>query len=107
MRQGGSSRQSLTCEKNTTHGLLRKDGLAMANQADGASQRWSKEKPTVAGWYWWRQSRNDVAQPCFVYWAEQILYLHRCWAKYPDPVLSDVRGGEWQGPITPHDQEAG
>jgi hypothetical protein len=94
VRQGGSSRQSL-------------NGLAMANQADGASQRWSKEKPTVAGWYWWRQSRNDVAQPCFVYWAEQILYLHRCWAKYPDRVLSDVRGGEWQGPITPHDQEAG
>ncbi len=70
-----------------------------------AGQRWSPDKPTVAGWYWWRQSRHDVAQPCFVYWAEQdTLFLHRCWAKYPDRVLSDVRGGEWQGPITPIDR---
>lgn len=75
-----------------------------------AGQRWSRNKPTVPGWYWWRrpgeeptiaQVRASLHEGLFFYLPENegregSISVSVAW---PDT--------EWQGPITPHDQEAG
>ena len=64
-----------------------------------AGQRWSKERPKEAGWYWYR---ND-SEPCIlnIDWSElaERLYVN-CDG---DDVLENY-DGEWQGPITPNEE---
>lgn len=70
-----------------------------------AGQRWSRERPTVPGWYWYK---GDLAlyevEAVYVYKDDGVLFVDTV-NNYSEPV-SDFEG-EWQGPITPHDQEAG
>ena len=66
-----------------------------------AGQRWRREAPKVEGWYWWRQEPGMMAVPREVLWHP---YFREWWAQGERIVEGD---GEWQGPITPHDQEAG
>ena len=55
---------------------------------------WTKDKPTKAGYYWYREARTYVVEVCFVR-GERIVYKcgHDC-----DKDLSEL-AGEWAGPI--------
>lgn len=72
-----------------------------------AGQRWSRNKPTAPGWYWHKRTDGTVMVH------EVVSSFDRLWidlSQYGvlDKILvSNVNAGEWQGPITPHDQEAG
>lgn len=73
-----------------------------------AGQRWSIGKPTVPGWYWWRLAQGTDVEMVMVF--TQGLHLRaRIYGYTPEkrPCKISQTGGEWQGPITPHDQEAG
>lgn len=66
-----------------------------------AGQRWSTQKPTVPGWYWYR---ND-SELCVlnIDWSELVERLYvNCDG---DDVLENY-DGEWLGPITPTDDAA-
>ena len=69
-----------------------------------AGQRWSREKPKEAGWYWYRDSADDDSPEVYQVYAaifsdEKRLYVREScgeggiWIAYFD--------GEWQGPIVP------
>ncbi len=78
-----------------------------------AGQRWSRDRPSKEGWYWFR---NDVlvASVVLVYqdvgeaWYMTGPEVDTCELFELDRDEDDVvLNSEWQGPITPHDQEAG
>ena len=69
--------------------------------------QWTKDKPKCPGWYWHRNKLLPSVQPSPVQVVQQTGgELIVCWN------LSHVRmsqvspESEFQGPITPHDQEA-
>ena len=50
---------------------------------------WSRERPTKAGWYWWRDLPSAEAQPVKV-------------LAYSDgSAMTHCDYGEWQGPLEP------
>ncbi len=60
--------------------------------------RWTSDKPTVPGWYWWRQKPGGVL--AIVEFASGVRYpLYG--GRYFKP-----QGGEWSGPLTPPDDQA-
>jgi hypothetical protein len=67
-----------------------------------AGQRWSRERPVQAGWYWFRDplQKPEVIQ---IWNKEGVL-----WVDYYGVSLDSFGNGEWCGPLEPpHDQEAG
>ena len=67
-----------------------------------AGQRWSRERPTKKGWYWYRHKPEWEPRVMFV-----TTELRVAQVGFEGQESMDVYSGEWQGPITPHDQEAG
>ena len=61
-----------------------------------AGQRWSREVPKVPGWYWFRPLGKQGA----AHGKTEVF-------KHNGILIVPLRDVEWQGPITPHDQEAG
>ena len=57
---------------------------------------WTTEKPTEAGWYWWR-SKPSTPQTHLLEMQDGELHC-MTWEDAPEDM-----GGEWQGPITPVD----
>ena len=55
---------------------------------------WTKEKPTKAGWYWYRrlQGHNEV-----------VLVDGKLMQTMDSFILVSDAVGEWQGPITPEE----
>lgn len=68
-----------------------------------AGQRWSKELPKEPGFYWWRRSVG-FHKVLKLYSFGGGLCINANDDNFP---IEEIDGGEWQGPITPHDQEAG
>ena len=70
--------------------------------SESAGQRWTRNKPTEDGWYWWRKPEDNLLIPyvvkvqkspsgdMFVFWQHDWNY-------------ATVLGGEWQGPLTPNE----
>ena len=73
-----------------------------------AGQRWSRAVPKVPGWYWWRLNEEADIEMVMVF-TQGIYLLARLYGYTPEKkaIKLSKTGGEWQGPITPHDQEAG
>lgn len=62
---------------------------------------WSKEKPTVAGWYWWRSpQRGDEVVYIFMAGGKnrKKLYVSYLGLGEAPPLLEHV-SGEWAGPL--------
>lgn len=64
---------------------------------------WTKDRPTVEGFYWWR--RNKYKATCmysvFAYHGSEVLLVRRHLGSTPcdpEPMLTD---GEWHGPLKP------
>lgn len=72
-----------------------------------AGQRWSRDRPSRPGWYWFRNTDLvDEHEPRIVYLRDYVrgLAVGNChidgFTRYEE--------GEWCGPLEPpHDQEAG
>ena len=69
-----------------------------------AGQRWTRDKPTVAGWYWFRGAFTDG---CLVM-ARVICSGQewRCDLIYDSVTMlpeQDDEWCEWQGPLTPNE----
>lgn len=64
--------------------------------------RWTTERPTRAGWYWWRNLPEH--DPAVVRIFTRNGFMRVDWgskdADYLSPWTRDV-GGEWQGPLEP------
>lgn len=68
-----------------------------------STHKWTKEQPTVAGFYWWREDRGmkgwlvdvlaDLTVKAITGDGDQIDFLH----------VIEI-GGEWQGPLTPGEE---
>ena len=76
---------------------------------------WTRKKPTVAGWYWWRgKEESGIA---LVFPADKPMPWHtsdhsaRVQLFYSAGGMSSTRvnhfGGEWLGPISPTDRQQG
>ena len=66
--------------------------------------QWTKEPPTVAGWYWWRQDKDSDAIPAAVvpsYAQPPTIWVKLFGASQTRKV--GAIGGEWQGPIAPQE----
>ena len=68
---------------------------------------WTRERPTEAGWYWWRnlQKKYAVDQGPFIYmvrWYGNKLAIGNC-----DIEDSHYTRGEWLGPLTPDSYQQG
>lgn len=78
--------------------------------------RWSKDKPTVRGWYWYRgdyHASPDEVQPVVIYVAPSDWYSDTplkegeagrlvAWQPFMDYSNElDAFEGEWSGPIQP------
>lgn len=65
---------------------------------------WTKTRPTVVGWYWWRSAKGDGEQVVEVVKDGRLLFaLFQDYEK-DNAVLS--LGGKWAGPIpAPTDAE--
>ena len=76
---------------------------AQIEEADrGGRRKWTREKPTEPGWYWWQRSAND--EPVVVHitdlHADKILRI-----EYPQGDYGRLSNctGSFQGPITPRE----
>ena len=54
--------------------------------------RWTREHPSVPGWYWWRQSRESDPSVVHLFVDYEGLWI-------ADPGFVMRTGGEWAGPI--------
>lgn len=65
---------------------------------------WGTDKPTVAGWYWWRSLLGDVEVVKIGY----VGKVARVYGHGSDGLRLEHQGpGEWIGPITPDAYDAG
>lgn len=65
---------------------------------------WTREKPTVAGWYWWRDvDKRGKVRFCVC----QEVYMLRGSLFAADCGYLDKSRGEWLGPITPDSYQQG
>ncbi len=69
-----------------------------------AGQRWSNDRPKEPGWYWRRYEAFGSVVIAVVHVAKSGGYL--CIDNFGG-IVDESCLGEWQGPIAPHDQEAG
>ena len=72
--------------------------------------KWTKEKPTESGWYWWRFEKKNVPHMVYVVWENTMRPVEndRLLILYPNSNKEfevETRGGEWAGPI-PEPEEA-
>lgn len=57
---------------------------------------WTREKPTVPGWYWWRPEDNGLNPiVCWVSSDGIALFIN-----FAPSMVRDMPG-EWLGPLTP------
>lgn len=59
--------------------------------------KWTTEKPTEPGWYWYRTSRQQLIVE--VVRLREKMYVHN--GHIADDL--DDYTGEWQGPLTPNE----
>lgn len=64
--------------------------------------RWTREKPTEQGWYWWRSSSCEEGMPIEV----KALSLGRLIALLPNEnkLLDGLTDGDWAGPLAPPEE---
>ena len=60
---------------------------------------WSRERPTKAGWYWWRRSVG-FHKALKLYSFGGGLCIDANEENFP---IEEIDGGEWQGPLTPNE----
>jgi hypothetical protein len=60
--------------------------------------RWTTEKPTVPGWYWWRKTATARARIVDVLSDREGLYAEG-WK-----MMAMTWNGEWAGPILPPEE---
>lgn len=62
---------------------------------------WTRNKPTVAGWYWWRQEKGMMEVP------REVVYspFYRGLVTQGERLIAG--DGEWLGPITPDSFQQG
>lgn len=67
-----------------------------------AGQRWSTQKPTVPGWYWWRWKGEVRAIQLAVLPGSTTgkMYVK---GGISVPINALDCDGEWQGPLTPNE----
>jgi hypothetical protein len=69
-----------------------------------AVSKWSHEKPTVAGWYWYRgpllSDPDDEPIVVKVYDVDKLFYAGT-WPDGRTSVRVELAFGEWCGPIEP------
>ena len=68
---------------------------------DASGQRWTREKPTEPGWYWYREPGLGAEAVC-VY---QPNGPDTDYLEIYDTPLTEF-DGEFQGPLTPHEATA-
>lgn len=75
-----------------------------------AGQRWSKEKPTVPGWYWWRcwnqhgvaiVHEPDPIRPWHTSDRSQAVTLFNSKGRLTSTRMNRMADGEWCGPLVP------
>ena len=71
----------------------------------GVNMKWTRKAPNTPGWYWWRnlQKKHVAEQGPFIYmvrWYGKNLAIGNC--NIED---SHYTRGEWQGPITPSEEQ--
>ena len=93
----------MACNKCFTSGPIADDAESAKKLWDALPRAlpWTNDPPKVAGWYWCRLSRLNMARCVEVYGSEDGL---RCgsgdsWQEPSMPVESE--GFEWAGPIAP------
>ena len=62
---------------------------------------WTREAPTVPGWYWWRAIGEHESEILFYFDGERTIATierHCGLARYN---IDAFFGGEWSGPISP------
>lgn len=67
--------------------------------ASEAKHEWTRERPTVAGWYWFRSSSDHTPECVHVVDVEIVMVAGS--NKIRDPKTMFGYGCEWQGPLTP------
>ena len=67
---------------------------------------WTREKPTEAGWYWWRRDQHALPGVAIVCSDLSGYYMNRTGYNSTFDHVDDVIG-EWLGPITPDSYQRG
>ena len=67
---------------------------------------WTSEKPTAAGWYWWRRDQHALPGVAIVCSDLSGYYMSRTGHNSTFDHVDDVIG-EWRGPISPDDNAQG
>lgn len=70
----------------------------MGRTAGAADMKWTSEKPTRKGWYWWRQDKEAVICRVWEWWDKQELYVR---FEGSDSAPVNTLDGEWAGPLDP------
>jgi len=69
--------------------------------------RWTTERPTKPGWYWWRANAESFESPHLIdrvgdIHGGDVLYCATC-----DDDHMEERDGQWAGPIPEPEEEGG
>ena len=73
------------------------DAIEAIDKLQAAQPVWSRERPTVAGWYWWRDHGYNHGGPELCNIVDTKNGLHCFFASYDDQEcpLIDLDNGEW------------
>jgi hypothetical protein len=95
---------------------LRSVAIVLQAALTPAGQRWTRERPTEPGWYWWRVSPNTCPDLVLLrkggvgseetVLCDVIGTIERGEWSFSDKrccLLKDLLSGEWQGPLTPNE----
>lgn len=90
-----------TCDVNDLLDLLDAvHAYRQQNPRQVSSLAWSSQKPTVPGWYWYRQAKGFTARCVEVYRDGGFVFFQLYGDK---PQLAGASDGEFAGPIpAPH-----
>lgn len=66
----------------------------------GAPQRWTRRKPALEGWYWWREDPDSAPE---VFYVKQLSVGLRVMMHADHMEYLQSATGEWQGPIIPNE----
>ncbi len=64
--------------------------------------RWTSEKPSVPGWYWYR-GETDLNE--IIVWVSTDLRVVFAGTNFRSWPVEEI-AGEWSGPLTPPDDQA-
>jgi hypothetical protein len=89
-------------------GAERLGGVEPDTKSDptASERRWTRDKPTQPGWYWWRiEGSMEPTHCCVVHVSTrgQRWYVEGLDKTEIHMGSDPYDGGEWQGPITPHE----